>query len=92
MKNKWKIILIISGFLLCFFFPLKNLGFRNPFYEALAMLHIYAKEHVIFSLIPAFLIAGAIYQFLDKKAILKYLELKPTNFWHILWPPPPVPY
>jgi uncharacterized membrane protein YraQ (UPF0718 family) len=80
MKNKWKIILIISGFLLCYFLPLKNLGFRNPFYEALAMLHIYAKEHVIFSLIPAFLIAGAIYQFLDKKAILKYLGAKTNKF------------
>jgi uncharacterized membrane protein YraQ (UPF0718 family) len=80
MKNKWKIILIISGFLFCYFLPLKNLGFRNPFYEALAMLHIYAKEHVIFSLIPAFLIAGAIYQFLDKKAILKYLGAKTNKF------------
>jgi len=42
------------------------------------MLNIYAREHVIFSLIPAFLIAGAIYQFMDQNTVLKYLGAK-TN-------------
>lgn len=78
MNNKLKIFVIIGGFLLFYFLPLGSLGFRNPIFEALAMLNIYAREHVIFSLIPAFLIAGAIYQFLDKNAVLKYLGAK-TN-------------
>jgi uncharacterized membrane protein YraQ (UPF0718 family) len=78
MKNQLKVFVIIGGFLLFYFLPLGSLGFRNPIFEALAMLNIYAREHVIFSLIPAFLIAGAIYQFLDKNAVLKYLGAK-TN-------------
>jgi len=69
---------IIGGFLLFYFLPLESFGFRNPIFEALAMLNMYAREHVIFSLIPAFLIAGAIYQFLDQNAVLKYLGAK-TN-------------
>ncbi|MFW6148453.1 MAG: permease [Atribacterota bacterium] len=78
MKNKLKLFLILAGFLAFYFLPLDSFGFRNPFFEALAMLHMYAREHVIFSLVPAFLIAGAIYQFLDKNAVLKYLGAK-TN-------------
>jgi len=78
MKNQLKVFVIIGGFLLFYFLPLESFGFRNPIFEALAMLNMYAREHVIFSLIPAFLIAGAIYQFLDKNAVLKYLGAK-TN-------------
>lgn len=78
MNNKLKIFFITGGFLLFYFLPLESIGFRNPIFEALAMLNIYAREHVLFSLIPAFLIAGAIYQFLDQNAVLKYLGAK-TN-------------
>lgn len=78
MKNQLKVFVILGGFLLFYFLPLESLGFRNPIFEGLAMLNMYAREHVIFSLIPAFLIAGAIYQFLDQNAVLKYLGAK-TN-------------
>ena len=78
MKNQLKVFVIIGGFLLFYFLPLESFGFRNPIFEALAMLNMYAREHVIFSLIPAFLIAGAIYQFMDQNTVLKYLGSK-TN-------------
>lgn len=78
MKNQLKVFIMIAGFLLFYFLPLESFIFRNPIFEALAMLSMYAREHIIFSLIPAFLIAGAIYQFLDKNAVLKYLGAK-TN-------------
>ncbi len=78
MKRNLKFLVIIGGFLLFYFLPLESFRFRNPFFEALAMLNIYAREHVIFSLIPAFLIAGAIYQFMDQNTVLKYLGAK-TN-------------
>ncbi|MBP8717484.1 MAG: permease [Candidatus Atribacteria bacterium] len=78
MYNKLKVFIIIGGFLLFYFLPLESFGFRNPLFEALAMLNMYAREHVIFSLVPAFLIAGAIYQFLDQNTVLKYLGAK-TN-------------
>ena len=69
MKNNLKILTIISVFLFLYFFPVETLSFRNPLFEAFAMLSMYSKEHVIFSLIPAF-------QFLDQNAILKYLGAK----------------
>ena len=78
MKRNLKFLVIIGGFLLLYFLPLESFRFRNPFFEALAMLNMYAREHVIFSLIPAFLIAGAIYQFMDQNTVLKYLGSK-TN-------------
>jgi hypothetical protein len=78
LKRNLKFLVIIGGFLLFYFLPLESFRFRNPFFEALAMLNIYAREHVIFSLIPAFLIAGAIYQFMDQNTVLKYLGAK-TN-------------
>lgn len=73
MKNVLKFFVILAIFIDFYYLPLELLRSRNPIYEALAMLHIYAREHVIFSLIPAFYIAGAIYQFLDKNAVIKYL-------------------
>jgi len=76
MNNKLKVFIILGGFLFFYFLPLESISFRNPLFEALAMLNMYAREHVIFSLIPAFLIAGAIYQFLDQNAVLKYLGAK----------------
>ncbi len=78
MKKNLKILVIIGGFLLFYFLPVDSFRFRNPLFEALAMLNMYAREHVVFSLIPAFLIAGGIYQFLDQNAVLKYLGAK-TN-------------
>jgi len=73
-----KNLVIIGGFLLFYFLSVDSFKFRNPFFEAFAMLNMYAREHVVFSLIPAFLIAGGIYQFMDQNAVLKYLGAK-TN-------------
>jgi uncharacterized membrane protein YraQ (UPF0718 family) len=40
--------------------------------EAFLMLQEYAREHVLFCLIPAFFIAGAISIFVSKEAVIKY--------------------
>lgn len=41
--------------------------------EGALLLHWYAKEHVLFCLVPAFFIAGAISTFISKEAVLRYL-------------------
>ncbi|MFP4643948.1 MAG: permease [Spirochaetales bacterium] len=41
--------------------------------EAFEMVHYYAREHVLYSLVPAFFIAGAISVFLDKQSVIRYL-------------------
>ncbi|MGC9108964.1 MAG: permease [Caldimicrobium sp.] len=41
--------------------------------EGALLLNWYAREHVLFCLIPAFYIAGAISTFISKESVLKYL-------------------
>lgn len=80
MKEKWKLILMIVVFLGCFYFPLEVLPFRNPIFEALALVKWYAREHVLLCLVPAFLIAGAISVFVSQAAVIKYFGAKANKF------------
>lgn len=64
---------IIALFLLAFFMPVGAARFDNAVLEGLALLHWYAREHVILCLVPAFLIAGAIAVFINQNAVMKYL-------------------
>ncbi|MCK4357085.1 permease [Candidatus Bipolaricaulota bacterium] len=41
--------------------------------EALLMLQEYARQHVLFCLVPAFFIAGAITAFISQASVIKYL-------------------
>ena len=77
-QKEWRpLVLIVAGFLLCFYLPVEllsratNLG--NAFWEALYLVRWYAQEHVILCLIPAFFIAGAIAVFLSHASVMKYL-------------------
>ena len=73
-KRELKPFLIITGvFILFYFLPLKELRFQNSVMEALYLAKMYAKEHVVLCLIPAFFIAGAISVFISKGAVMKYL-------------------
>ena len=73
---KRKILIISVGFLACYFMPLKLLPFRNPAFEALALVKWYAREHVLLCLVPAFFIAGAISVFVSQAAVIKYFGAK----------------
>lgn len=63
-------------FLLFYFFPLSLLTSGNPFFEAVALLQEYARQHVLLCLVPAFFIAGAISVFISRSAVLKYFGPK----------------
>ncbi|HNQ34632.1 MAG TPA: permease [bacterium] len=75
-----KLLLMLSLFLFSFYLPVDWLPFRNPVYEAFALLKWYAREHVLLCLVPAFFIAGAISVFVSQAAVLKYFGGR-ANKW-----------
>ena len=60
-------------FLLIWYLPVDSPRFAGALLEGFALLHWYAREHVLLCLVPAFFIAGAIAVFLSKDAVMKYL-------------------
>jgi uncharacterized membrane protein YraQ (UPF0718 family) len=60
-------------FLLIWLLPVDSPSFAGALREGFALLHWYAREHVLLCLVPAFFIAGAIAVFLSKDAVMKYL-------------------
>jgi len=53
--------------------PFENPLVSNAIIEAFHLLQEYAREHVLFCLLPAFFIAGAIANFISQGAVIKYL-------------------
>lgn len=72
MSKVKKLALYVAVFLAAFYIPISNSKFQQAIIEAFFMLKEYAQEHVLFCLIPAFFIAGAIANFISKNAVLKY--------------------
>lgn len=73
MSDKSKFTWILGVFALAYWLPVESPGVRSGAVEALAMLHEYAREHVLLCLVPAFFIAGAISVFVSQQAVMKYL-------------------
>lgn len=72
-KKELKFLILLFGiFLFFYFFPLEERIFKG-IVEAFYLTHEYAREHIIFCLVPAFFIAGAISTFLSQNSIMKYL-------------------
>ncbi|MBA7645283.1 hypothetical protein ES703_53038 [subsurface metagenome] len=76
MKDRTKLIFFIVVFLLLYFVPLHGARIKEAILEAILMLQEYAREHVLFCLIPAFFIAGGISIFITKEAVIKYFGAK----------------
>lgn len=72
MREYWKFVLIVLVFLATYFMPLANPRFNSAIYEAFLMAQEYARKHVLFCLVPAFFIAGAIAIFVSQAAVIKY--------------------
>ncbi len=72
MKEWKKIVLIVSIFLAAYFIPFSDTRVGAAILEAFHMLQEYAQEHVLFCLIPAFFIAGAISNFITQGSVIKY--------------------
>jgi len=80
MKEKKKFLLMAAVFLGCFYLPVEILPFRNPLFEAIALVRWYAREHVLLCLVPAFFIAGAISVFISQASVIKYFGAKANKF------------
>ena len=80
MKESKKLLLMIAAFFGCFYLPVEMLPFRNPVFEALALVRWYAREHVLLCLVPAFFIAGAISVFVSQASVIKYFGAKANKF------------
>jgi len=76
MKDRYKLLIFIGVFLLLYFVPLSGLRIQSAILEGFFMLKDYAREHVLFCLIPALFIAGAITIFVSKEAVVKYFGAK----------------
>ncbi len=73
MKRELKILAALAlVFLLSFFMPWEAPRVRRAAFEAAMVLREYAREHVLFCLIPAFFIAGGISIFISQAAVMRY--------------------
>jgi uncharacterized membrane protein YraQ (UPF0718 family) len=72
-KELRSVIFLVAIFLAFFLLPLESETFRRSIMEALGLAKLYAREHVILCLVPAFFIAGAISVFISQAAVIKYL-------------------
>ena len=73
MKERYKLLLIVSAFLAAYFIPFQSVRVRGAGLEAFLMLQEYARAHVLACLAPAFFIAGAISVFVSQASVMKYL-------------------
>ncbi|MCF7857846.1 MAG: permease [Candidatus Cloacimonetes bacterium] len=73
-RYEWKILLLmIVVFLTAYNLPISAARFQNAIMESLYMLQEYARLHVIFCLLPALFIAGAISVFISHASVIRYL-------------------
>ena len=76
MSDRVKFLVILAVFLVCYFIPLHNPRVQSAIWDMFLMLQDYAQKHVLFCLVPAFFIAGAIAVFISQASVLKYFGPK----------------
>ena len=70
----WKSIgLVLAAVAFALFVPVGWRRFDHAVLEALHMLRDFARAHILLSLLPALVIAGAIATFINRQAIIRYL-------------------
>lgn len=73
-KTEGRVLAAITAvFLTALLMPVGAPRFDGAVHEALALVHWYAREHVVLCLLPAFLIAGAMAVFVSQAAVIKHL-------------------
>jgi len=65
-------VLLLCAFLAAYLLPIGNARWQGALVEAFAMLHEYARQHVLLCLVPALFIAGAISVFVSKASVMRY--------------------
>jgi len=72
MSELKKLLLFVCVFLLAYFLPLQHPRVHSAIWDMFLMLQDYAQKHVLFCLVPAFFIAGAMAVFISQAAVLRY--------------------
>ena len=72
MNERTKLAILVGAFLAAYLIPLSNERVRGAILESFWMLQDYAQKHVLFCLVPAFFIAGAISVFVSQASVMKY--------------------
>jgi len=80
MKEKIIFIILATIFIAIYFIPFQSEGVSSAFFEAFLMLKEYIREHVLFCLVPAFFIAGAIANFVNQRSVIKYFGARANKF------------
>lgn len=76
-RSELKAFLLMLGVFLAFYFaPIGDPRTSNAIVESFSLVQWYAREHMIFGLVPAFFIAGAIATFAARSAVTTYLGAK----------------
>ena len=73
MRERTKLVLLVSAFLAAYFLPIESPRVQGASLEGWFLLKDYARQHVLLCLVPAFFIAGAIGQFVSQGAVMRYL-------------------
>lgn len=74
LRTQWRPLFWLAvAFGAAWHLPVGQARFDHALGEALQLVRWYAREHVIFCLLPAFWIAGAIGTFLSQNSVMRYL-------------------
>jgi len=65
-------LLLLGVFVVIYLMPIESARVQGALVEAFAMLHEYAREHVLLCLVPALFIAGAIAVFVSQGSVMRY--------------------
>ena len=76
LKEYQKFLIMVGVFLFAYLLPVFNPNVQKAILESVILLNDYAQKHVLFCLIPAFFIAGAIGVFVSQASVMKYLGAK----------------
>lgn len=80
MREKKILFFFVLAFLAAYFIPFHHLRIQGAVLEGFFLLQEYARQHILFCLVPAFFIAGAISVFISQASIIKYLGARANKF------------
>ncbi|MDQ7793345.1 MAG: permease [bacterium] len=72
MREWPRCLVVVALFLGAYLIPFGHPRVQGALLEALLMLQEYAREHVLFCLVPAFFIAGAVANFVSQGSVIRY--------------------
>ncbi len=73
MEELKTFLIVLAVFLVAYFAPVGDPRVQSAVIESLYMVQEYARQHVLFCLVPALFIAGAMQIFISTKSVMRYL-------------------